>query len=335
MKSKIGRQAILENHEITLEFDDYEKLKLLLGNCHDHIKLIETGLNVKIYDHSHILTCSGHKPNVELARKIILSLWEKVKMKNVLTKEDVETALRVTRDSKSKQSESASLKYVHDQAHVIKTAIKHISPRSKVQADYVQHLGKSDLVIATGPAGTGKSYLAVAKAVEMYLQGKIERIILTRPAVEAGENLGFLPGDLKEKIDPYLRPLFDALYDMLPPDQIIKLSAENVIEVAPLAYMRGRTLNNAYIILDEAQNTTHIQMKMFLTRMGDGSQMVINGDISQIDLPSGQESGLVNALRILKGIKKIPFIVFTSKDVVRHPLVAEIVDAYEKNEKKK
>ena len=216
-----------------------------------------------------------------------------------------------------------------DDAHLFKTPKVAIGPRTKGQVEYIEKLQKSDLIFSIGPAGTGKSYLAVARAVSLYMAGKIKRIILTRPAVEAGENLGFLPGDLKEKVDPYLRPLYDALHDMLHAADIIKMIEDNTIEIAPLAYMRGRTLSNAFVILDEAQNTTTMQMKMFLTRMGDNSQMIINGDVTQIDLPRGTKSGLIEAMRLLKHIPDITFMHLTSKDVVRHPLVAKIIDAYE------
>ncbi len=204
-----------------------------------------------------------------------------------------------------------------------------VVPRTPRQLAYLKAIESHDLVFGLGPAGTGKTFLAVAKAVALMLEGKVDRIILTRPAVEAGENLGFLPGDLKEKIDPYLRPLYDALYDMLPADMVDKKIETGEIEIAPLAYMRGRTLAHSVVILDEAQNTTAMQMKMFLTRLGEGSRMIINGDLTQTDLPRGVVSGLVDAVRILKNVPEIGFVEFTEKDVVRHGLVSKIVKAYE------
>ena len=216
----------------------------------------------------------------------------------------------------------------------LKTTLKHINARTATQSQFIEAMNTHDMVFGMGPAGTGKTYLAVAKAVNEMLESKVDKIILTRPAVEAGENLGFLPGDLKEKIDPYLRPLYDALYEMLPRDIVAKKITNGEIEIAPLAYMRGRTLTHAMIILDEAQNTTPMQMKMFLTRLGEGSRMVINGDLTQTDLPRGGVSGLAEAERILKKVPEIAFVEFTNKDVVRHGLVSKIVLAYEQEKAK-
>ena len=213
---------------------------------------------------------------------------------------------------------------------VLRTRRRHIAPRTPTQADYLAALARDSLVFGLGPAGTGKTYLAVAKAVSLMLQGEVGRIILSRPAVEAGERLGFLPGDLKEKVDPYLRPLYDALHDMLPGDQVMKKLGNGEIEVAPLAFMRGRTLANSFIILDEAQNTTPMQMKMFLTRMGEHSRMVVTGDLSQTDLPVGARAGLADALETLQGLDGMSFVTFTDRDVVRHDLVTRIVRAYDR-----
>ncbi len=215
----------------------------------------------------------------------------------------------------------------------LKTKKRHINPRTEMQGAFIDAMNKHEMVFGLGPAGTGKTFLAVAKAVSAMLEGTVDRIILTRPAVEAGENLGFLPGDLKDKIDPYLRPLYDALYEMLPADMVEKKLENGEIEIAPLAYMRGRTLSHAAVILDEAQNTTSMQMKMFLTRLGEGSRMIINGDLTQTDLPRGVTSGLIDAVRILKDVPEIAFITFSEKDVVRHGLVSKIVKAYEKANK--
>lgn len=217
----------------------------------------------------------------------------------------------------------------------LKTKKRHVNPRTPNQGKFIEAMNKYDMVFGLGPAGTGKTFLAVAKAVSAMLEGKVDKIILTRPAVEAGESLGFLPGTLKDKIDPYLRPLYDALYDMLPGEIVEKKIETGEIEVAPLAYMRGRTLSHAVVILDEAQNTTPMQMKMFLTRLGEGSRMIINGDLSQTDLPRGVTSGLVDAVRILKNIDDIGFVEFTDKDVVRNSLVSKIVSAYNKAHEEK
>ena len=214
-------------------------------------------------------------------------------------------------------------------ALTLKTKKRQINPRTQTQGEFIEAMNTHEMVFGLGPAGTGKTFLAVAKAVSEMLEGKVDRIILTRPAVEAGENLGFLPGNLKEKIDPYLRPLYDALYDMLPADIVDKKLESGEIEIAPLAYMRGRTLSHCVVILDEAQNTTAMQMKMFLTRLGAGSRMIINGDLSQTDLPRGVQSGLADAVRVLKNVSDIAFVTFTEKDVVRHGLVSKIVKAYE------
>lgn len=211
----------------------------------------------------------------------------------------------------------------------LKTKKRHINPRTQTQGQFIEAMNTHEMVFGLGPAGTGKTFLAVAKAVSAMLEGKADKIILTRPAVEAGENLGFLPGDLKDKIDPYLRPLYDALYDMLPREIVDKKMETGEIEVAPLAYMRGRTLTHAVVILDEAQNTTPMQMKMFLTRLGEGSRMIINGDLTQTDLPRGTTSGLIDAVKILKHVPEIAFVEFTEKDVVRHGLVSKIVKAYD------
>ena len=214
-------------------------------------------------------------------------------------------------------------------ALTLKTKKRQINPRTQTQGEFIEAMNTHEMVFGLGPAGTGKTFLAVAKAVSEMSEGKVDRIILTRPAVEAGENLGFLPGNLKEKIDPYLRPLYDALYDMLPADIVDKKLESGEIEIAPLAYMRGRTLSHCVVILDEAQNTTAMQMKMFLTRLGAGSRMIINGDLSQTDLPRGVQSGLADAVRVLKNVSDIAFVTFTEKDVVRHGLVSKIVKAYE------
>jgi phosphate starvation-inducible PhoH-like protein len=242
-----------------------------------------------------------------------------------LNRDDITGALRMV-----KNGEGEHLREVMSDKIKVSGVVKYVSPRSRTQKDYVSAISDNDMVFAYGPAGTGKTFLAVAMAVHYYLQKKAQKIILTRPAVEAGEKLGFLPGDLADKINPYLRPLYDALYAMLDPELVDKLLERGVIEIAPLAFMRGRTLSNAFVILDEAQNTTKAQMKMFLTRLGFGSKAIITGDTTQIDLPSDIESGLNDAIIRLTGIKGISFIQLTDKDVVRHPLVTKIINAYAK-----
>jgi len=253
-------------------------------------------------------------------------LYHKVSQGQDVGEQEIKAAVRF-----SNGESAAETKALTD--IVLKTKKRHIYPRSATQAKYIQEMMKNELVFGLGPAGTGKTYLAVALAVTMMLEGKIDKIILSRPAVEAGENLGFLPGDLKDKVDPYLRPLYDALYEMLPAETVDKKIALGEIEIAPLAFMRGRTLSNAFVILDEAQNTTPMQMKMFLTRLGENSRMVVNGDLSQVDLPRGVVSGLRDALDTLHNVSNIGSVTFGAEDVVRHGLVAKIVQAYESRKK--
>ena len=266
--------------------------------------------------------------DVENAKTAINILYEKASKGHVVGEQEVKAAVRICGGVES-ADEKQSLSEI-----VLKTKKRYIYPRSATQAKYITEMMQNELVFGLGPAGTGKTYLAVALAVSMMLEGAVDKIILSRPAVEAGENLGFLPGDLKEKVDPYLRPLYDALYEMLPAEQVDKKLALGEIEIAPLAFMRGRTLSNAFVILDEAQNTTPMQMKMFLTRLGENSRMVVNGDLSQVDLPRGVISGLRDALDTLKGISNIGSVTFSANDVVRHGLVAKIVKAYEEKSKK-
>ncbi len=317
-----------------MEFDDNSLLLSLFGIHNSHLALIESKLNLALNSRGNQVSIQGEAASVETAQVVLKSLYKDLEKGQEVGKQEVEAALRfamygeeTTGDAKATLTEASHI--------VIKTRKKTVSPRTAIQAEYLKGMDKSDLVFGTGPAGTGKTYLAVAKAVERLINGQVDRIILSRPAVEAGEQLGFLPGDMQEKVDPYLRPLYDALYDMLPDDQVTKKLENGEIEVAPLAFMRGRTLSNAFVILDEAQNTTAVQMKMFLTRLGDGSSMVITGDLSQVDLPSGTRSGLRDATEILEGVKGVSMHAFTEKDVVRHALVARIVNAYEKVENKR
>lgn len=302
-----------------------ERLKNMLGAYNSHLKLIEERLGVKITQRGDQFTVSGSLDSVERGERILEKLHDETDNKKLLSPEQLHIMIQ--------GSQTERLIPDDDEPNVhLQTRKGKIYPRGKNQKQYVRRILTSDVSFGVGPAGTGKTYLAVAAAVDMLERNEIERILLVRPAVEAGEKLGFLPGDLTQKIDPYLRPLYDALYEMLGTEKVGKLQEQNIIEVAPLAYMRGRTLNNSFVILDEAQNTTQEQMKMFLTRLGFGSRAVITGDISQVDLPRGNRSGLAHALHVLKKINEIHITMFDSKDVVRHQLVQKIVEAYEKND---
>lgn len=307
--------------EFTLHEDNAERLKLLSGNMNSHLKAIENSLGVEISNRSNFFKIKGSESDVIKARQVIEDLYEQTKDQEL----DNETIHLTLREAES----SVSHEVVNDEI-VIQTKRGNIHGRGTNQRKYLQRIFKNDVNFGIGPAGTGKTYLAVAAAVSMLNEDRVRRLILVRPAVEAGERLGFLPGDLTQKVDPYLRPLYDALYEMLGTERTLKLIEKNIIEVAPLAFMRGRTLSDAFIILDEAQNTTCEQMKMFLTRVGFGSKAVVTGDLSQVDLPKGVRSGLRDAYQILKGVEGISYTIFESKDVVRHPLVQRIVDAYEK-----
>lgn len=309
-----------------VEFDDNKGLSSLVGPQDRNILHIEERLGVSIAVRGNRLAISGPVSQAMYAKSALQYLFSQFLKGRPLEIEDVDAALRlvsasVTFDWETETGENNEIS--------IPTKRRVVFPRSARQADYIQMMQTHDLVFGLGPAGTGKTYLAVAYGVSLLLSGKIDRIILSRPAVEAGEKLGFLPGDMREKVDPYLRPLYDALHDMLPVEQVAKYMSNGEIEVAPLAFMRGRTLSNAFVILDEAQNTTPIQMKMFLTRLGTNSRMVITGDLTQIDLPAGVLSGLKDALRALEGVAEIGYLTFGEEDVVRHSLVSKIVHAYD------
>ncbi len=314
--------------EINLELYNNLLVQQVVGPQDSHLRLLEKLLNVEISSFGNQIKITGDKDAAVQAQTAIDILYHKVGKNIDINEEEVKAAVRISGAGAEKIAED------NMENIVLKTKKRHIYPRSATQAAYIQEMMKNELVFGLGPAGTGKTYLAVALAVSMMLEGKIDKIILSRPAVEAGENLGFLPGDLKEKVDPYLRPLYDALYEMLPAEQVDKKLALGEIEIAPLAFMRGRTLSNSFIILDEAQNTTPMQMKMFLTRLGENSRMVVNGDLSQVDLPKGTISGLRDSLETLKGIENISSVRFSAADVVRHGLVAKIVKAYEERSKK-
>jgi phosphate starvation-inducible PhoH-like protein len=303
-----------------LEFDDNALLIDLFGANESHLKLLEKEIPVSITARGNQLVIQGEEENTRIAGRTLAALYLNLKEGKPVDITDVMSALR-----------SAYDKEPHEETFLT-TKRRVITARSRQQAAYITSLKENELVFAEGPAGTGKTYLAVAFGVEMMMAGQIDRLILSRPAVEAGERLGFLPGDIREKVDPYLRPLYDALHDMLPFEQVTKKIALGEIEVAPLAFMRGRTLSNSLIILDEAQNTTEVQMKMFLTRLGSNSRMIVTGDLSQVDLPKGTSSGLQDALQTLDGVRGVGFIRFTERDVVRHPLVSRIVRAYEHKE---
>ena len=336
----------LAAHTVTLEPSDTRRLATLCGQFDEHLQQIEQRLNIEIRNRGNIFALYGDQTQTHSAGKLLQNLYKENTLNGDLTPDQVHLAIQQASFEPSMDKSNASSNTQHRSASnmatpntenvesfpVIRTKKGNIKPRGGNQQRYVRAIQTHDINFGVGPAGTGKTYLAVACAVEALLRDEVERILLVRPAVEAGEKLGFLPGDLSQKVDPYLRPLYDALYEMLGVETVAKLIDRNVIEVAPLAYMRGRTLNNSYIILDESQNTTKEQMKMFLTRVGFSSTAVITGDTSQIDLPRRDQSGLLHVCDVLKDVEGISFSFFGSKDVVRHPLVALIVDAYDAHE---
>jgi phosphate starvation-inducible PhoH-like protein len=307
-----------------LEFRDNHLLSSLVGPQDAHLLYLEQKLDVVLALRGNRIAVSGPEPEATYAKNVLQYLYNELSKGHVVEMPEVDAAIHMATTDAHPSDDTKKVEEVS-----ITTKKRIIFPRSPKQAAYIKAMQNSELVFGIGPAGTGKTYLAVATGVSLLLSGKIDRIILTRPAVEAGEHLGFLPGDMKEKVDPYLRPLYDALNDMLPSDQVLKFLSNGAIEVAPLAFMRGRTLSSAFVILDEAQNTTPVQMKMFLTRLGNHSRMVINGDLTQVDLPYGVPSGLQQAWDVLANVKGIQFTVFDESDVVRHPLVSQIVHAYE------
>lgn len=310
-----------------LEFEinptDNGILANLLGTFDSNIRSIENELNIQIKNRGNVFSLSGKEKNLPLGEKVLLELHSIANNVNI----DSEIVHLIIKKNMSEQDNSSSIK---EQPTYISTPRREIQTRNKNQLEYIQAIRRNDVTFGIGPAGTGKTYLAVAAAIEALQKQEIKRIILVRPAVEAGENLGFLPGDLSQKVDPYLRPMYDALYEMLGFEQVSNLIERRTIELAPLAFMRGRSLNESFIILDEAQNTTVEQMKMFLTRMGFGSKSVVNGDVTQIDLPTEKKSGLKHALDVITDIDKIASIHFTHKDIVRHRIVQQIVEAYQK-----
>jgi phosphate starvation-inducible protein PhoH and related proteins len=307
-----------------LEFDDNLLLPALYGERDRHLDRLERQLGVSVATRGNRLAISGPASATEAAQRALSQLYERLKRGQEIDLPAVEAAIRLA----EAEIADKSLSLWHEEA-AFRTRKRHVAARSAGQAAYIKALRENALVFALGPAGTGKTYLAVAAAVDLLMTGRVERIVLSRPAIEAGERLGFLPGDLRDKVDPYLRPIFDALNDMLPAEQLARRLGSGEIEVAPIAFMRGRTLARAFVILDEAQNTTPVQMKMFLTRLGEGSRMVVTGDPTQVDLPPDTRSGLAEALEVLSGLEEMATIELTDHDVVRHELVARIVRAYE------
>ena len=324
-----------KGHSIKIEFEDNAFLPYLYGHHNSNLVQIEKALGVSLDTFGNILKITGSKSSAAAAKSTIEALYERI-ANDSDAERDVSTtmvkdALRWANGAREENG-AADMKNFTDPGGAIETWKKPVMPKSAGQKRYIKALSTHDVVFGIGPAGTGKTYLAVAKAVEALKKRQIERIILSRPAVEAGERLGFLPGDMKEKVDPYLRPLYDALYDMMPADKVERMLERGEIEIAPLAFMRGRTLAQCHVIIDEAQNTTPVQMKMVLTRLGDDSRMVVTGDLSQIDLPKEQKSGLAAAVEILDNVEGVGIVRLKGSDVVRHPVVARILAAYEEQE---
>ncbi len=320
--------------ESVLEFPDNRLLISLCGEFDRNLAQIEHQMGVHVLRRGNRLAVIGDRGAREQAAAVLRALYARLEAGRTVAADDIDGAIRLGRPMPDvlRPEGSEQIEMFSGGGMELRTRKKPVEPRTEAQKTYVANLFGNELGFGIGPAGTGKTYLAVAVGVTMFLSGAVEKIILSRPAVEAGERLGFLPGDMREKIDPYMQPLYDALNDFLPAKQVQKLLEEKRIEIAPLAFMRGRTLSNAFVVLDEAQNATTMQMKMFLTRLGQGSRMVITGDRTQVDLPRGTPSGLQDAERILKGVKGVSFNYFTSKDVVRHPLVARVIEAYERDE---
>lgn len=319
--------TVQDADSLLLEFDDNSLLPLLFGSHNAHLAQIEQRLDVSLNSRGNEVVISGAKEQTATAATVLNDLYQRLKDGRSVDPAEIDGAIRMISGGARDDLKAGDV--------TVHTKKRHIQPRTPQQASYLRAIDKDNLVFGLGPAGTGKTYLAVAKAVESLINGQVDRIILSRPAVEAGEQLGFLPGDMRDKVDPYLRPLYDALNDMLPANQVAKKIETGEIEIAPLAFMRGRTLSGAFVILDEAQNTTPVQMKMFLTRLGADARMVVTGDLTQIDLPRGVHSGLADAVAILTGVEGISFVEFTDADVVRHALVARIVRAYDRQASEK
>lgn len=323
----MDKPAVTEDTAVSkkISFPDNELLRSLCGEQNTHLRLLEKKIGVSLNLRGNVVLLKGGDWEVELAEKVLNQLYELLAADYPLYPNDVEYAVRILSGDRS-----ADLKEIFKEEVYISSSKKIITPKTINQKKYIDSIKKFDIVFGIGPAGTGKTYLAMAMAIASLVKKEVNRVVLARPAVEAGEHLGFLPGDLYEKVNPYLRPLYDALHDMMPFENASRLLEQGVIEVAPLAFMRGRTLNDSFVILDEAQNATPEQMKMFLTRLGFSSKAVITGDVTQTDLPKGKISGLIEAKGILEGIKGIRFVYFSREDVIRHRLVQKIIDAYEK-----
>ncbi len=329
-ESQVIDETIRNDTAEKIAFDDLQLANILFGVHNENLKRIAKTIGVRISAKGNTLTVQGDQLDVDLAKRALNDLYGLLKKGYPLFPTDIDYAIRILSDDQSVNLEDIFLDTVY-----ISSRKRVITPKSIAQKRYIDAIRKYDLVIGIGPAGTGKTYLAMAMAVASLMKQEVERIVLTRPAVEAGEKLGFLPGNMVEKVNPYLRPLYDALHDMMDFERASRLIERGVIEVAPLAFMRGRTLNDSFVILDEAQNTGPEQMKMFLTRLGFSSKSVITGDITQVDLPENKVSGLIEIQGILKGIEGIEFVYFTDRDVVRHPLVQEIIKAYERAEERR
>jgi phosphate starvation-inducible PhoH-like protein len=327
--SKPGAATV--NEPVLLQFDDNNLLPPLYGEHDQHLTRLESQLGVRLAARGNRISITGPADAVRAAELALNGLYERLRKGLEVSDGEVDAAVRMVAQAPA----GAAIADIHAEDLAITTRKRRLSPRSPNQSAYMRALRSHELVFAIGPAGTGKTYLAVAMAVSLMMEGRVDRIILSRPAVEAGERLGFLPGDMREKVDPYLRPLYDALFDMLPAEQVMSRLSNDEIEVAPLAFMRGRTLRNSFVILDEAQNTTPVQMKMFLTRLGENSRMVVTGDPSQVDLPKGQPSGLRDVVELLPAMEQVALVRFTNVDVMRHSLVTRIVRAYESRDRNK
>ena len=317
-----GREQSEARHRLVVPLEDNRFVAHVLGEFDANLALLETRLGIDAHANGNVVTLTGPRAACETGRTVLLTLYERASKGEPITAGDVDGLIRHALSGSPRQDGMAQ----------VRTRRRIVTARTPAQSTYIRAFDKFDLVFGVGPAGTGKTYLAVAYGAACLERGLVEKIILSRPAVEAGERLGFLPGDMRDKVDPYLRPLYDALYDVLPPEKVERDLEAGIIEIAPLAFMRGRTLSHAFVILDEAQNTTSMQMKMFLTRLGEGSKMVVTGDPTQIDLPRGQISGLDQAVGLLQGVKGIEAVRFKNADVVRRDLVARIVEAYDRLE---
>ncbi len=313
----------------TIEIEDYNVIKEIFGDYDENINIIKEELNIDIVVREDKIELFGKEKWIDIGEKLILNLIEIIKKEKKINKEDIRHSLQLLLEGNGNYAKELLNKVV-----CVTASGKSIKPKTLGQKRYVDSIKNHDIVFGIGPAGTGKTYLAMAMAVQAMKNNEVSRIIITRPAVEAGESLGFLPGDFQEKVDPYLRPIYDALFEILGAETCAKFIEKGLIEIAPLAYMRGRTLDSAYVILDEAQNTTNEQMKMFLTRLGFGSKAIVTGDITQIDLAVGKKSGLKEITKILNEVRGIDFIYLTKTDIVRHPLIQRIIEAYEKHEAK-